>query len=88
MRHTVAQMQPQGCAHVLGLGHGKLAAYQFYGQLSLQPLDAAPQCPWLLAEPRDGMEVPYGVNASDWVLQTAVRHPTDGNQTVLVFRRR
>ncbi|WP_395669390.1 hypothetical protein [Rhodoferax sp.] len=88
VRHTLLQMQPQGCAHVLGLGHGTLAAYQFYGRLSLQPLDAAPQCPWLLAEPREGMQVPYGVSASDWVLQTAVRHPTDGNQTVLVFRRR
>jgi hypothetical protein len=88
VRHTLSQMQPQGCAHVLGLGHGTLAAYQYYGQLSLLPMGAATQCPWLLAAPRDGMKVPSAISDSDWVLQTAVRHPSDGNQTVLVFRRR
>jgi len=75
VRQTVSQMQPQGCAHVLGLGHGTLAAYQYYGGLSLQPMQAPAQCPWLLAAPRDGMEVPGAISTSEWVLQAPVRHP-------------
>lgn len=88
VRHTIAQMNPPGCVEVVGLGEGKVAAFQFYGNLSLKPVRRKPECPWLIAEPTFDMAPPAGLSSSGWVLQTAVRHPTDGNETVLIFRRR
>ena len=88
VRHTIEQMDPPGCVEVIGLDSGKVAAFQFYGNLSLKPVRRKPECPWLIAQPNIDMEPPQGLNSAAWVLQTSVRHPTDGNETVLVFRRR
>jgi 4-amino-4-deoxy-L-arabinose transferase-like glycosyltransferase len=88
VRQAVAQMDPPGCVEVVGLGEGKVAAFQFYGNLTLKPLRRKPECPWLIAQPSIDMAPPAALNVSAWVLQTAIRHPTDGNETVLVFRRR
>jgi len=88
VRHTIAQMDPPGCVEVIGLDEGKVAAFQFYGNLSLKPVRRKPECPWLIAQPNIDMEPPQSLNSAAWVLQTSVRHPTDGNETVLVFRRR
>jgi hypothetical protein len=72
----------------VGLDSGKIAAFQFYGGLQLKPLQLQAKCPWLIAEPGEDMSAPYQVDSSQWNLLAQLRHPADGNQTVLIFRRR
>jgi 4-amino-4-deoxy-L-arabinose transferase-like glycosyltransferase len=87
VQHTLARLEPAGCAEVVGLEPGKLAAFQFYGGVQLRPMQVQAQCPWLLAEPGADMSVPPAVDLSQWSLLAQVHHPADGNQTVLIFRR-
>jgi 4-amino-4-deoxy-L-arabinose transferase-like glycosyltransferase len=88
VRHTLERLQPAGCVETLGLDTGKIAAFQFYGDLQLRPMQAQAQCPWLMAEPGEGMSIPSRVDITQWSLLAQVRHPADGNQTVLLFRQR
>ena len=86
--HTVARMQPAGCVETLGLSRSKIAAFQLYGQLQLQPMQPHAQCPWLVSEPMENMSAPQWVDNTQWDLLAQMRHPADGNETILVFRRR
>jgi hypothetical protein len=88
VNRVVNQLDPPGCAEVLSLGTGKVAALQVYGNLTLMPVRRKPECPWLLAEPTANMEPPLNLNTTEWVLLASVQHPTDGNEAVLIFRRR
>jgi 4-amino-4-deoxy-L-arabinose transferase-like glycosyltransferase len=88
VRHTLAQLQPSGCVETQGLGSGKIAAFTFYGNLQLKPLQAQADCPWLIAEPDANMSAPLPVDNTQWNLQAQVRHPADGNETLMIFRHR
>ena len=85
---TLERMQPTGCVETLGLSRSKIAAFEVYGRLELKPMQAEPQCPWLISEPLENMTAPQWVNNTLWNLQAQMRHPADGNETILVFRRR
>jgi hypothetical protein len=86
--HTLERMDPAGCVETLGLGPAKTAAFQFYGHLQLKPMQAKASCPWLMAEPGDDMSAPRRVDNTQWDLLAQLRHPADGNEAVLIFRRR
>ncbi|MCX8517917.1 MAG: hypothetical protein ORN29_07640, partial [Rhodoferax sp.] len=86
--HTLERLQPLACVETLALEPSKIAAFQIYGQLQLQPMQDQPQCPWLISEPGPGLSVPRWVDNTQWNLLAQIRHPADGNETVLVFRRR
>ena len=86
--HALERMDPVGCVETLGLGTGKTAAFKFYGKLQLKPMQAQPSCPWLITEPGEGMSTPYRVDNTRWTLLAQVSHPSDGNEMVLLFRRR
>jgi hypothetical protein len=88
VRHTLERLDPLGCVETLGLTPGKTAALEVYGKLQLKPMQTAPICPWLIAEPGEDMSAPHKVDNTQWSLLAQVRHPADGNETVLVFRRR
>ena len=88
VRHALERMDPAGCVETLGLGPGKTAAFQFYGKLKLKPMQAQPSCPWLIAEPGEEMSTPSHVDNTRWNLLAQVSHPSDGNELVLLFRRR
>ncbi len=88
VRHTLERMDPSGCVEALGLGPGKTAAFQFYGQLQLKPMQTVPSCPWLIAQPGEDMSAPPQVNSTYWNLMAQVSQPSDGNETVLLFQRR
>lgn len=87
VHRTVGLMEPVGCVEVVGLGQGKIAAFQFYGNVQLKPAQAQPVCPWLIAEPQADMSAPAGISAQWWQWVGSVSHPTDGNEAVLLFRR-
>jgi hypothetical protein len=84
VRHTMQRMDPAGCVETAGLEAGKVAAFQFYGKLQLKPMLVQPSCPWLLAESSS----PDRVDVDLWSLLAQVSHPSDGTETVLLFRRR
>jgi hypothetical protein len=86
--HMLERIQPVGCVETLGLGANKIAALQIYGKLDLRPMQSKAQCPWLISEPADDMSPPRWVDSTQWNLQAQLHHPADGNETILVFRRR
>lgn len=87
VRQTLDQIDTPGCVETLGLGQGQVAAFQFYGRLTLKPMQPAPICNWLLAEPHVGMGMPLGVDLAAWRLHASVRHPASGGESLLLFKR-
>ncbi len=79
-------MTTPGCVEALGLGEGQIAAFQFYGQLQLRPMDDTPQCPWLLVEPLPDGGVPASVDTKVWELKSLIRHPANRGESVLLFK--
>ncbi len=88
VKRAAAQINPAGCVESLGLSEGKIAALQFYGNLEMRFAKDIPACPWLIAEPGDNMSAPDSLDEKQWILLAPIRHPTDGNESVLIFRRR
>jgi hypothetical protein len=88
VQHTLERLEPLGCVEAQGLTPGKTAAFAVYGNLQLKPMQARANCPWLIAEPGADMSAPLPVDNTQWDLLAQVRHPADGNETVLIFRRR
>jgi hypothetical protein len=80
-------LSPPGCVEVLGLGEGQLAALQWYGNFQLKRAGGSASCPWLLAEPGPDMSQPASLDNSQWHFVVPVNHPTDGNESVLIFKR-
>lgn len=88
VRRTLEQLDPPGCVETVELSLAKVAALQIYGKLQLRPSYRTPACPWLIAEPRADMSAPPSVEPALWVLMASINHPTDGNERVMLFRRR
>ena len=88
VRHSLAQLTPAGCIENLDLSPGKVAAFQFYGNVQLRKAHMQANCPWLIAEPTADMALPPELDQTTWQLLTAVTHPADGNESVLLFKRR
>jgi 4-amino-4-deoxy-L-arabinose transferase-like glycosyltransferase len=88
VQHTLERLKPVGCVETQGLAPGKTAAFSVYGNLQLRPMQTLATCPWLIAEPRVDMSPPLPVDNTQWDLLAQVRHPADGNETILIFRRR
>ena len=86
--HVVEKLEPAACVETLGLGPAKTAAFQFYGKLQLRPLQVEAVCPWLIAEPTPDMAIPAALDSTQWDLLAQEHHPADGNENVLLFRRR
>lgn len=80
-------IQPAACVEVMGLDEGQIAALQWYGDLQFKRVQSAPTCPWLLAEPGPDMSQPAALDVSQWNLVVPVNHPTDGNSSILIFKR-
>jgi len=90
VKHTLERATPATCILVQDLGAGKTAAFEFYGNVQLrQNTPSSPkECAWLIAEPGPDQAAPDQLDTSVWQLMAAVNHPTDGNESVLLFRRR
>ena len=88
VRQALIHMDPVGCVETLDLGPGKTAALQFYGKLELKPMQTQPICPWLIAEPSEGISTTFHVDNTRWNLIAQVSQPSDRNESVLLFKRR
>lgn len=88
VRRTMVIMQQQPrCAEALGLNRSQIAAFQFHGHLLLKPLGSPLNCPWLIVD-KDAMKtMPLAIDASLWTLHSNMRHPSDHNEDLLIFKR-
>lgn len=91
VRRTLAQINPNGteCVEFMGLSQGQIAAFKYYGKLSLQLLQPTnPQCPWLLVEPKFNNQIPISLEARRWEAPLLIEHPANAGESVLLLKRR
>ncbi len=74
------------CVEFRGFSRAQIAAFQYHGDLRLQPGGAAPGCPWLLVNADDPAYV-LEAQVSGWEPVATVARPADRNDTVQLFRR-
>ena len=87
VQRTQAQLTAPGCIETLGLGQGQIAAFQFYGNLHLVPMQDQANCPWLLVEPMPDLSAPNNIDTSVWTQQLLIMHPANRGESVLLFKR-
>ncbi|MES2949920.1 MAG: hypothetical protein V4858_15365 [Pseudomonadota bacterium] len=87
VQRTKSQLTTPGCVETLGLGQGQIAAFQFYGNLHLLPMQTRAKCPWLLVEPLPDQSAPSNINLSTWTLQEFIEHPANKGESVVLFKR-
>ena len=86
-RTLVVMKQPPSCVEALGLNRGQIAAFRFHGKLNLKPAGTEPSCPWLIVD-KDAMpSLAKVVDLNQWKFHSALRHPSDRNEDLMVFRR-
>jgi 4-amino-4-deoxy-L-arabinose transferase-like glycosyltransferase len=86
-RTLVVMKQPPSCVETHGLNRGQIAAFRFHGKLNLKPAGAAPGCPWLIVDKDALPSMANAINQSQWKFHSALRHPSDRNEDLMVFRR-
>jgi 4-amino-4-deoxy-L-arabinose transferase-like glycosyltransferase len=88
VRRTMVIMQQQPrCAEALGLNRSQIAAFQFHGHLRVKPLGSTMNCPWLIVD-KDAVKIMQtGIDDSLWTLHSNMRHPSDRNEDLLIFKR-
>lgn len=88
VRRTMIIMQHQPrCVESLGLSRGQIAAFQFHGRLVIQPLDSNNHCPWLIVDKDALAMLRAGIDPSQWTFHSSMRHPSDRNEDLLVYKR-
>ncbi|MDD5333475.1 MAG: hypothetical protein PHS32_06990 [Rhodoferax sp.] len=87
VRRAMVLLQAPGCAETHGLSRGQIAAFQFHGHLTLKPATAAASCPWLIVSQDALPTLPEVVDPANWRLRGSAQHPTDRDETVLIFQR-
>jgi 4-amino-4-deoxy-L-arabinose transferase-like glycosyltransferase len=88
VKRTLSQLDKPGCIETYRLGQGQVAAFQFYGKITLRPVTKVPTCPWLLAEPAPDMSVPSAINLGQWEQAALIAHPVSRSETVLLLKRK
>lgn len=86
-RTLVVMKQAPSCVEVHGLNRGQIAAFRFHGKLNLKPADTVPSCHWLIVDKDAAPSMAKVVNLNQWKFHSALRHPSDRNEDLMVFRR-
>ncbi|MEO8118974.1 MAG: hypothetical protein ABI606_06595 [Rhodoferax sp.] len=88
VRRTMVIMQHQPrCVEALGLSRGQIAAFQFHGRLAIRPMDSSNNCPWLIVDKDALTMLRAGIDPSQWTFHSSMRHPSDRNEDLLVYKR-
>ncbi len=88
VRRTVAVLQQPACVEAFGLNRGQIAAFQFHGNLLLRPVGTQFSCAWLIVG-KDAMKtLPDSVDLTQWSLHSAIRHPSDRYEDIVIYQRR
>jgi hypothetical protein len=88
VRRTMVIMQHQPrCVEALGLSRGQIAAFQFHARLVIRPMGSNTSCPWLIVDKDALTTLPAGVDRSQWTFHSSMRHPSDRNEDLLIYKR-
>jgi hypothetical protein len=87
VRLVAAILNTPPCVEIYGLNRGQIAAFEFHGQLNLQPASAQAQCPWLLVDTNARSTLGKSVNLRQWALHATVPRPADKGDDILIFQR-
>lgn len=87
VRLVAAILNTPPCVEIYGLNRGQIAAFEFHGQLNLQPASAQAGCPWLLVDTNARSTLGKSVNLRQWVLHATVPRPADKGDDMLIFQR-
>lgn len=88
VRRTMVVMQQQPpCVEAHGLSRGQIAAFQFHGHLVMKPAGSPARCPWLIVDKDAVKTLPAVVDRTQWTMHSAMRHPSDRNEDLLIYKR-
>lgn len=87
VRLVAAILNSPSCVEIYGLNRGQIAAFEFHGQLQLQPASASARCPWLLVDTNARSTLGKSVNLRQWALHATVPRPADKEDDMLIFQR-
>lgn len=82
----VMQRQPS-CVEAYGLSRGQIAAFQFHGRLLMKPAGSPAHCPWLIVDKDAVKSLPEVADQTQWTLHSSMRHPSDRNEDLLIYKR-
>lgn len=82
----VMQRQPS-CVEAYGLSRGQIAAFQFHGRLLMKPAGSQAHCPWLIVDKDAVKSLPEVADQTQWTLHSSMRHPSDRNEDLLIYKR-
>ena len=83
---VVMKHQPP-CVVAHGLNRSQIAAFTFHGKLVMKPTDLGNTCPWLIVDKDALATLPTVIKSADWVSHSAIRHPADRNEDLLIYQR-
>lgn len=86
-RTLIIMKQPPKCVEAHGLSRSQIAAFQFHGHLSIQKASKTASCPWLIVDKDSRATLAATVNIQEWAYHSSMRHPSDRNEDIFVFKR-
>lgn len=86
-RTLVVMKQAPLCVETHGLNRGQIAAFKFHGKLNLRAASQQPSCLWLIVDKDAVKSMAQVVNLKQWKFHSALRHPSDRNEDLMVFQR-
>ncbi len=88
VQRTMIVLGPTDCVDVHGLSRGHIAALRFHGKLLARPAGSNLGCLWLIVDKDSLATLPTSVNLSQWSLQSNMRHPSDRDEDLLIYKRK
>lgn len=85
---TLEHLTEGACAEAWGLHRGLMTAINYHSRLVLEIAPGSSQCPWLLVDKDQAASLPQSVDLSLWALQRTLGHPREGEEDLLIYRRR
>jgi 4-amino-4-deoxy-L-arabinose transferase-like glycosyltransferase len=87
VQRAMRVLKTSPCIQAHGLSRGQTAAFQFQAHLSVKALGPEGVCPWLIVNKDSVNSLPEIIHLADWALQDNIRHPTDRDEDLLIYRR-
>ena len=88
VRRTLIVMKQQpSCVEAYGLNRAQIAAFRFHGNLLMKAASPANVCPWLIVDKDALPTLSTVVDTREWAFHSSMRHPSDRNEDLLVYKR-
>jgi hypothetical protein len=83
------QVITQGqCAESWGLHRGLMTAIDYHSDLKMEIAPGQSGCLWLVVDKDQALSLPDSMDMSAWELHTAIGHPRQGEEDLLIYRRK